>query len=400
MAVATRQRLRSYTPKGFDVSTGSFGARLNKGFVGFSKSLSCYFRRSSNPTAQETLVSLGSDASDIPLQRLHFNTSGGTLAFQVRAANGAAINCSGGPDFADGKWHQAVGIAYEGISGVSSSQAWLYVDGVLQATATGTSFTTTNFTNLTVGYLDRTTSGFDFAGEVALPAMWDRKLSASEVERLWQYGHPKAVPEGLSHLLDFSGGRPSLDEVSNDRWTWGSTAHETKAATRTGVSRSVSYPVGRIFYSYAAAGGGESIALTAASMTLTGQSIAVLMDEALGVTRAQMAMAGQAIKASEAPDVSAAAMTIAPQPVLASESANITAASAGYTAQATNVKADEAVGVAAAAMTYVGKALNVLAAELVAIDAATMNLRGKAISLGGEVGNAGRSLLRLWQRFI
>ena len=203
-------RHRVYAPKGLDFAPNGSGAGLRLSRVhddSFEYTLSTWFRRSATPSSEETILSLGSDSSGTPLLRIHMVSSGVGVSFQVRSINGNAINNVHTPDVIDNRWHHISGTVYHGENGAASSFSRILVDGKISAAVTGSYLDPTTFDNVTLGYLDRTSSALEYNGEIALPAVWNRTMSLQEQHKLYQHGgHPLCLPHKLQHFVDFTQG--------------------------------------------------------------------------------------------------------------------------------------------------------------------------------------------------
>tara|TARA_R110002153_G_scaffold3576_1_gene17174 strand:+ start:270 stop:2498 length:2229 start_codon:yes stop_codon:yes gene_type:complete len=79
----------------------------------------------------------------------------------------------------DGKWHTAVAVF------VSSTLRYLYIDGVLDSTHTGTGSYYGSLNRIGVGYEADSSGGGHYLGEVSKCQVWNLALSASEVKELY-----------------------------------------------------------------------------------------------------------------------------------------------------------------------------------------------------------------------
>ncbi len=148
--------------------------------VGMELTLSIWF----NTTTNMSFVRIfNHDASDYKYT-LYITSDSGVLQFYVRTASGifSAGNVDEGDGFyADGIWHNLVG-TYNG--NFATNNLKVYLDGVLLDTrsATNGGAILAGDEGIQIGV----TSTFFFTGLLDIPSIYNRALSASEIEELYQ----------------------------------------------------------------------------------------------------------------------------------------------------------------------------------------------------------------------
>jgi len=94
--------------------------------------------------------------------------------------DGAAKNCVSTTSVNDGIWHQIVG-TYDGVN------SRVYVDGILENTIAASETYNFDSPQLVFSYLRVLTDRIDYDGQLDIPSIYNRALSASEIALLYKY---------------------------------------------------------------------------------------------------------------------------------------------------------------------------------------------------------------------
>lgn len=173
----------------YDSSDGAFGisgdlltisAWINSGVQTKSKPTICAYR--------------ASDAATSPGWLLGFNTTGANLLFGV--SDGTTNNNLQTAAPSTGVWHHVVGVK-------TATDIWLYVDGVLVATQASTVAIGTVSTTFRIGTRSDANTATYWNGSLADLRIWNRALTASQVNYL--YREPWAMYRPKSLLLRRAG---------------------------------------------------------------------------------------------------------------------------------------------------------------------------------------------------
>jgi hypothetical protein len=137
------------------------------------RTIPIFFRKTTAATAMQMLLVYGSAAAGAGLYLYHLT---GNFVFE-KWGTPVSIPDTG---YVDGNWHCLEPV----FTGTSVS---LLIDGVVKFGPTAYTLSTVAGFPLAIGY-DPGTAGRNFQGQIALPRMWARALSAAESLGLWTLG--------------------------------------------------------------------------------------------------------------------------------------------------------------------------------------------------------------------
>ena len=154
-------------------------------------SLCVWVRYTTTVSSYGGVIANGTLSGNVKGHGFYTVKSGGGFVYQVRELNTTALAVNSLSALNDGRWHFCVGV----LDRNSATGGKLYVDGVLNGTADGSSFSGVDLddtTKFTIGARNSTSSyDYDFAGDIAYAAQYNRALSHAEVLQL--YADPLAA---------------------------------------------------------------------------------------------------------------------------------------------------------------------------------------------------------------
>jgi hypothetical protein len=142
-------------------------------------SISAWFKSTATGVAE--IFGFGNSSNTTPLSSLSIGAAAaGGIYFNLRDNSGTNIQASSTTPFNNGNWHFAVGTK-------NGSVFSAYVDGVLQASTTGSTGAAT-FNTATIGALARTSVSLYFPGSIDDVRIYNTALSTSSITAIYDSG--------------------------------------------------------------------------------------------------------------------------------------------------------------------------------------------------------------------
>lgn len=152
---------------------------------------------------------------------------------EIQFRNGASSNqVIGSTTVADGNWHHIVGLR-------NGTNVLLYVDGVLDGSATDNNYNCSNSLDFHLGADSAGALNFKFNGQIDEVGVWSRALSADEVLQIHNSGRANEYPFTATPSLYGAISYYKLDESS------GNASDSIRSKTLTNVN-TVTYGTGKI----------------------------------------------------------------------------------------------------------------------------------------------------------
>lgn len=154
-------------------------------FAGGSVSISCWFKVGSFDKSWQALVAQGEGSS----WRVARNSGDVGMSYA-----GGTGDITSAKDVSDGSWHHLVAISDGGGTAFATA---LYIDGVVESTATGKAALAKNGARTMIGENPGST-GRSWNGNIDDVAIWNRVLSQNEITTLYNGGNGKTVADAAN----------------------------------------------------------------------------------------------------------------------------------------------------------------------------------------------------------
>ncbi len=314
--------------------------------------------------AATAVIAYGSSVSNNPLLLMGQGTGGSAVNFRVRGGSSTPDQEAAGP-VAPSIWSSGKSAVLVGIRSANLGRQTIYCGGQQVNSIPYTSMSNPVFNRSAVGALLRSSTSFNWSGNVSLGLAFNRALSDEEVRSLtvnpWQiFAAPEdayeAAAESNSYLLTVSGALLA--------------AAGGNVAMR--VSRRLRADPASLVIAPGPLGMRASRKLTVApaALTLATSGVALRASRRLSVTPAAMAMTGRQVS-----------MLYAPNPALGSYTLPVSAAAMTLTGGNVGMRVTRRLRVEPASLVLAGGAVRVLVGRRLMVSPAGLQLAGGSVTL-------------------